>query len=147
MSNRYEREIEEILRKSEDARPGLGDRIRAFNQRSNHGQGGVPRMQVNSETLLITGVVLAFVAATIKWIVQTSTGIFGVTAGVLGIAAFVMIVGACAQFWLQRNRPKPQYYKGQIINFPNGRRRNPFSSLMVIVQLWRLRSSYRQRFR
>jgi hypothetical protein len=146
MSSRYEREIEEILRKTGDARPSVSDRIRAFNQRP---PTRLRRSQfrLNNEIGLLIGIILAFLAATLKWIVQTNSGVLGLAASILAIAAFAVIVFTLGSAWIRPRGPQTAW-RGQPLDInEGGPRRSPFANLRVRLNLLRMRMSYRNRHR
>jgi len=149
MSNRYEREIEEILKKSDDGRPSGGDRIRAMNQQRPPTRIR-PRRTVNlsTESMLVAGVAIAFVAGTAKWYAQTNSGIIGAIATIGAVASFAVIVVALIMAWIQRSRGPQASWRGAPLNTPNnGPRRTPFSSFLIRWNLVKLRMNYRSRAR
>jgi len=145
MSSRYEREIEEILRKTDESRPSVGERIRAMNQRPPTKQRS-PRITVTTETILFAGMLLAFIAATLRWIVQDGNTVTNLITGVLALAAFALIAITLILTWTRGNSPQV-VWRGQNLNGSpqGGQRRNPFSSLLIRVNLLKLRLNYRQR--
>lgn len=103
MPNKYEREIEEILRNMERTEPrqGIADRIRSFNRPaarrgprwpSFSWRAGVP------ETLLIAGLVLAFFAAGASFYLSGPR----LLTGILGLVALALLVAGLIVGWMDR---------------------------------------------
>lgn len=141
MPNRYEREIEEILRNLEQAEPKT-------NQKANerHRPRTVPRPRPRStvspsltavEWLLITAVVLALVAGGYAYMVNANY-----VTGVMAIVSFLCVVLiACSQFLFRpRHRTTNSSY-GNVTRI----RRGPLSNVRARWQLMRLRMRYRKR--
>src|SRR5271166_4883465 len=94
MSSRYEREIEEILRNThvDEGRPTVSDRIRALNRRPSPRRPRL-RFEPGSELWLVIGLALAFLAATLRWILQYNAGqTVEYIIGGLASLSFVIIV-------------------------------------------------------
>lgn len=144
MSSKYEREIEEILRKFGDPQPTVTDRIRAINQRPARIRRS-PTISFNHETGLVLGVILAFAAATLRWILSDPTSIQDLIIGIIAVAAAVVIVVALALAWINGNTPRTAW-RGQPLNQGGrGPSRTPFSLIRTRVNLFKLRLGYRRR--
>lgn len=148
MPNKYQREIEEILRNMErtEPRPGLGNRIRAFNRPRER----TPRQSriatPSSEVLMLLGIVLALIAAGLKFEASGDMLIGPVPVNaVLAIVGFVCLAAGLVVGWRGRFRPlstyKPTTWRTEnIIELP--RRRGPFSALATQVRILRLKVRY-----
>jgi hypothetical protein len=141
MPNRYEREIEEILRKAEESHPNSSDRIRAFRQRPPLRPQRSLQLKWSTEVGLVTGISLAFIAATIKWVATSS-----IIAPTLGIISFFIIVVTLVLAWIRPSVPQTSW-RGRTLTDRGGTRRNPFSSLLIRINLIKLRMNYRHRSR
>jgi hypothetical protein len=149
MPNRYEREIEEILRNIDRTEPkqGLGDRFRAFNNRPKASR--APRRfhlpLDGTDLLFLLGIALALVAAGITF----EGGDFPtpITGGI-AIAAFVVIVCALGAQWMSRFRgpSMSKQWRGNVVDLST-RRHNPFSGIVTRFRIIRLRFRYHNRLR
>ena len=147
MPNKYQREIEEILRNMGEIEPrqGLGSRMRAFNRKSPR---GTPRTPVNQvELFFLAGVILALAAAGLTFYASGQVYLFRLVPvngalAVLAFAAFIAgtIVGWRQQFGVGGNRPK--MWRGNVVEM-KPRRRNPFSALATRYRMLRLKLRYR----
>lgn len=145
MSNKYEREIEEILRKYDDGRPTVSDRIRAMNQRPQSAR-RVRSFSVSTDTLMAFGVLVALVAATMRWLIASANPALELTIGLLAVASFTLIAGALLYAWIRHNRGPVPMWRGQTLNQGGGGpRRTPFSSVRTRWNLLKLRTIYRRR--
>jgi hypothetical protein len=145
MSNRYEREIEEILRKYDDGRPTVSERIRALNQRPQGARRG-RSFNVSTESLMALGIALALVAATMRWLIAAPTAVVELSIGLLAIASFALIAGSLLYAWIRHNRTPIPMWRGQPLNQGGGApRRTPFSSFRTRLNLLKLRTVYRRR--
>ncbi len=148
MSNsRYEREIEEILRKIDDDRPpNVSDRLRTMGRRPPRrpAQRGAPK----TEFWLIAGVAVAFAGETARWILQPATGgLADLLTGLVVLAAFAMIVATLVLRWV-RGTPTGASWRGTPLDSTRrGGARGPFVELRRRLSLFRLRLSYRRRKR
>ena len=165
MPNKYEREIEEILRNLETPEPRqkVSERIRAFNR---------PRPRPSrewrfaagmfaagmSETLLLVGVGLAALAALLFFLhndnppmlISSSVPIVGgiTDTAILAILSFLTLVVAMSIGWRERFRGKTppvttRPWQGTVINItPIGPRRSPFNALLTQVRIIRLKLRY-----
>jgi len=149
MPNRYEREIEEILRNLEqtDPKPGRGQK---FGERLTRKPGVRAPRQARSfssprfstaEWLLIIAVVVALVAGGYSYTLGTPDYFSGVLASA-GIVCLVLV--ACSHFLFQARRPQSTRY-GNVTITPL--RRNLFSSLKTQWNLFMLRVRYRRKNR
>jgi len=146
MPNRYEREIEEILRNLEQADPKAG-RGQKFGERFRKNPGSRLRMQQprsfswnlsTSERILFAAIVLALIAGGFAYVVRAN-----IISVVLALISFVcLIVVALSQFILQPRRPRSMQY-GNITITPL--RRGPLSILRTRWNLFKLKLRYRRR--
>lgn len=153
MSQKYEREIEEILRNIDDARPTVSDRIRAMNQRPPRRSS--PSFSFNTDTLLGIGVLLAFVAATLRWIaqpipadLQPPSTLMEILVPLIAAVGFVFILVALLMAWLRPRGPNQVAWRGEIVNRGGGGRsggRSPFTNMRLRMNLMRMRVGYRRR--
>jgi hypothetical protein len=147
MSNRYEREIEEILRNLEqtEPKPGLGQKLsgrqrRGPSRRVNSG----PRFSLlfhlsPSEWLLVAAIVVALIAggyAHFRGIVDY----FSIALASIGVVCMVLV--ALSQFILLPRRDRSMRY-GNITITPL--RRGPLSSLKTRWHLFMLRMRYKRK--
>lgn len=108
MPNKYEREIEEILRNmdQDDHGQSLGDRIRAFNRPATRTRPAGPRIQLRlntSEALLLVGVLLALVGAGMNYYFGfTNAGLLANIAGIIGVIGMACILFGLIIGWLDR---------------------------------------------
>ncbi|QBD82763.1 hypothetical protein EPA93_45080 [Ktedonosporobacter rubrisoli] len=147
MPNRYEREIEEILRNLEqtDSRPGRGQK---FGERLRRKSGPrVPRPArrpislrfSTSEWLLIIAVVAALIAGGYAYIRGTQDIFTGVLAGI-GIVCLVLV--ALSQFLFQPRQPKSFQY-GNVTVTPL--RRGLLNQIKTQWNLFLLKIRYRRK--
>jgi hypothetical protein len=162
MPNKYEREIEEILRNMDhtDTKTSISNRIRSFNR---------PRPRARrtwrwgfaanrAELLFVVGVVLALIASGLTYYKQGQIPVLTswlTVNGILAGAAFVCIVLGLLTAWRSRFRgvtpsaPSPsRSWRGpmpetKIIEM-TPRRRGPFSAIATQVRLLRLKMRYRR---
>ncbi len=147
MPNRYEREIEEILRNIDRTEPkqGFSDRFRAFNNRPRTSR--LPRSRFSldrTDFLLALGIVLALVAAGLTF---TGGDVPTIISGGIAVAAFVVILWALGAQWMSRFRgPKmsPQW-RGTVVDMTP--RRGPFGGIATRIRIIRLKLRYRNRRR
>ena len=151
MSSKYEREIDEILRKFEDERPPtVRDRVSAMNRRPtpirSTQRPTLPR--IGTTFWLVTGIAVAFVAEIVRWIVQPSGGLLETLIGVAVVIGFVMIVTALISAWLRGNRPPVAAWRGSTLDQGGrGPNRSPFANLRTRWNLVKLRIGYRRKDR
>ena len=166
MSNKYQREIEEILRNMEGAdasaepRRGvdtpLDDRITAFRRPAARARVRSPRLpalqMTGGEWLFLLSIVLALAAAGIAYYESGAT----VVSGYVALVAFVVFVLALALSWGGRFRPRAtpawrgnafQDEMNRINARRSMRRSNPFSALMTQWRILRLKLRYRKSHR
>lgn len=149
MPNRYEREIEEILRNIDRTEPkqGFSDRFRAFNNRPKTSR--APRRfhlpLDGTDLLLALGIALALVAAGITF---TSGSVATPVTGAIALAAFVVIVCALGAQWRSRFRgpTMTRQWRGNVVDM-TPRRRSPFGGIVTRIRIIRLRLRYRSRLR
>ncbi len=143
--SKYEREIEEILRKMDDGRPPtMSERVRPQANRKptpirSRRQMGTLRPEVG----LLAGFVIAFLAQTARWIMQPASGTMADTAiGAAVLLGFAVIVLTLVLHWTGGNRSMGVGWRGAPLV---GQGRGPMSSLRARWNLWRMRTSYRRR--
>jgi hypothetical protein len=144
MPNRYEREIEEILRNLEHTEPKSGPK---FGKRPRRGPGDrMPRQQRRfvsfhfsaSEWLLIIAVVAALVAGGYAYAQRTADLVTGIIAAI-GILCLILV--AISQVLFRPRRARSVQY-GNVTVTPL--RRNPFSALKTQWNLFMLKMRYRR---
>ena len=152
MSSKYEREIDEILRKFEDDRPPtMRDRVGAMNRRPtpirSARRPSLP--QVDTTFWLIAGIALAFAAQTVRWIMQPSSGdLVDILIGVAVVVGFVMILAALLNTWIRGNRAPVAAWRGTTLDQGGrGPNRPPFANLRTRWNLVKLRITHRRRDR
>ncbi|MEO7000988.1 MAG: hypothetical protein ABI068_04200 [Ktedonobacterales bacterium] len=166
MSNKYQREIEEILRNMEgsgsSAEPRRGadtpldDRITAFRRTSTRARVRRPRLPILqisvAEWLFLLSIVLALAAAGLAYYENGAT----VVSGAVALAAFVIFVLALILSWRDRFRPRttPSWqgnatFRDEMNRITANRplRRNPFSELATQLRILRLKLRYRSSHR
>lgn len=152
MPNKYQREIEEILRnmeRTEPPRQGLSDRIRAFNRPRPRPQRGWRTPLNVSETLFVLSVVLALAAASLTFylgpvVIATLPVVEVITVnGILAVGAFIALVAALLRGWRERFRvgSSTPAWRGNVVNM-HSHRRNPFSALATQFRIFRLKFRY-----
>jgi hypothetical protein len=113
MPNKYEREIEEILRNMDrtEPSPSIGDRIRAFNRPGPRARTANPRFTLRmrpQDALLLTGILLALIGAGLAYYLPSpQVGIQSYITGVLGVLALISAVAGLIVGWRARFRPAP----------------------------------------
>lgn len=141
MPNRYQREIEEILRNMERTEPhqGLGERIRAFNRPRPAPRPG-PRISLTRiEILLLLGIAFALVATGIAYYANGATYI----SGGFAVAGFIAIVLGLVTAWNERFRggSRPNW-RGNVVDMTPPRHRNPFNAIATQWRIFRLKLRY-----
>ncbi|GAC1358478.1 MAG: hypothetical protein NVS2B12_16270 [Ktedonobacteraceae bacterium] len=146
MPNRYEREIEEILRNLEqtEPKPGLGQKFgERFRRRPN------PRMRTQQpspftgnlstvERFLFGGVAAALIAGGYAYIAGAN-----ILTLILAIVSLICLaIVACSQFLFQSRRASSSRY-GNITITPL--RRGPFSTIKTQWNLFMLKMRYRRK--
>ncbi len=147
MPNKYEREIEEILRNLEQTEPkaGIGQK---FSERIKRKP--VPRMRPRpssnfsltltmSDWLLITAIGIALVAGGYAYFVGDATIITGIL-GVIGLLCILLV--AFSQFVFRERRPSSIRYGNTTIT---PLRRGPLHTLKTRWNLFTLKMRYRKR--
>ncbi|HEX9412801.1 MAG TPA: hypothetical protein VF916_04805 [Ktedonobacterales bacterium] len=147
MPNKYEREIEEILRNMDraDQSQTLGDRIRAFNRPSPKTRLRGPRMRLrlsSSESLLLVGLMLALVGAGIAYYLGGPiSGTSAYLGGLIGVTAFVCVLTGLIVGWRARfGHRSPAMWRGQTVTPP--RRLHPLSAIGTQLRIMRLKWRY-----
>lgn len=152
MPNKYEREIEEILRnmeRTEPPRQGLSDRIRAFNRPRPRPQRGWRTPLNATEALFVLSIVLTFAAASLTYylgqVVILRLPVVEVLTvnGLLALGAFIALVAALFRGWRERFRlgSSTPAWRGNVVDM-HSRRRNPFSAIMTQFRIFRLKFRY-----
>jgi hypothetical protein len=144
MPNRYEREIEEILRNLEQTKPKSGRGTKSGERPSK--RAGVhmrqPHFSVRlslSEQLLLTAIIAALIAGGYAYVAQQAD-LF--TLILVLVAVVCLILVGCSQFIFQPRRPQSLRY-GNITITPL--RRNPWTILKTQWNLFKLRMRYRRK--
>jgi len=148
MPNKYQREIEEILRNMERTEPrqGLGDRIRAFNRPRPRPRRDFHWALNTSETCILIGIALALLAAGIAYYLQGDLFIPVLRLslnGIIAVAAFAFILAGLIVAWRERfgyGRRQPTW-RGNVVDM-TPRRRGPFNSLTTQYRILRLKLRY-----
>jgi hypothetical protein len=147
MPNKYEREIEEILRNLDrtEPSPSIGDRIRAFNRPSTRARTASPRLTLHMRTqdlLLVVGIFLALVGAGMRYYFSApDTGVIAYAAGILGVAAFILVVTGLIVGWRARFRhaPAPSWRGERPTSI---HRFHPFALVATQARIMRLKWRY-----
>ena len=144
MPNRYEREIEEILRNLEQTQPRSGRKAKSGDRPSK--RAGVhmrqPRFSVRlslSERLLLAAIIVALIAGGYEYVTQ-QRDLF--TFMLVLVAVVSLILVGCSQFIFHPRRPQSFRY-GNVTITPL--RRNPFTILKTQWNLFKLRLRYRRK--
>jgi len=151
MPNRYEREIEEILRNLEhtDPKQGTGQKFGERLRRRSSPRSRMPIRQRSlfsfqfslTERLLIIAVVAALVAGGYAY-AQGQPDIFSAIVACIGV---VCLLGVALSHFLFRPRPTQSIRYGNVTVTPL--RRNPFSSIKTQWNLFMLKLRYRRKDR
>jgi hypothetical protein len=153
MPNRYEREIEEILRNLEQTEPGagqnqkFGDRLRRKRnvRRSGNRRPISSPHFTTSEWLLITSVIAALIAGGYAYLQPKPDPITDIITGVLACVSLVcLILVALSHFVFNRSRVQPSRYGNVTITPLHG---NIFSNIKTQWNLLMLKMRYRRRNR
>jgi hypothetical protein len=113
MPNKYEREIEEILRNMDRTEPSptIGDRIRAFNRPSPRTRTTRTRVALRvsmQNALLVTGIALALLGAGFTYYMDSpASGILYYTRGIIAALAIAALLAGLIVGWRARFRPSP----------------------------------------
>jgi len=146
MPNRYEREIEEILRNLEQTEPKtarspkFGDRQhRKQNVRRSGNRRSESSLHLSTtEWLLVATVITALVAGGYAYAQETNI----VTGILASVSLICLILVALSHFVFNRSRPQPTRY-GNVTITPL--RRNLFDSIKTQWNLFMLKLRYRRR--
>jgi hypothetical protein len=145
MPNRYEREIEEILRNLEQTKPKSGRGTKSGERPSK--RAGVHMRQPHfsmrlslSEQLLLTAIIAALIAGGYAYVTR-QTDLF--TFILVLIAVVCLILVGCSQFLFQPRRPPQSMRYGNITITPL--RRNLWTILRTQWNLFKLRMRYRRK--
>ncbi len=144
MPNRYEREIEEILRNLEQTQPRSGRKAKSGDRSSK--RAGIhmrqPRFSVRlslSEQLLLAAIIVALIAGGYEYVTQ-QRDLFTFILVLVAVVSFILV--ACSQFIFHPRRPQSFRY-GNVTITPL--RRNPFTILKTQWNLFKLRMRYRRK--
>jgi hypothetical protein len=144
MPNRYEREIEEILRNLEQTKPRSGRGTKSGEQPSK--RTGVHMRQARlsmrlslSEQLLLTAIIAALIAGAYAYVTQ-QRDLFTFVLVLIAVVSLILV--GSSQFIFQPRRPKSFQY-GNVTITPL--RRNPLVILRTQWNLFKLRMRYRRR--
>ena len=147
MPNKYEREIEEILRNMDRADQGLSlsERIRAINRPARRTRLAGPRVRVRMKpatTFLVLGIVLALVGAGLSYYFNhPETSLLGYTIGAIGALAFLSFLCGLFIGWSERFGHGPSHiWRGQRSSAP--RRLHPMGAVMTQFRILRLKWRY-----
>ncbi|MBO0793785.1 MAG: hypothetical protein J2P36_22930 [Ktedonobacteraceae bacterium] len=146
MPNKYEREINEILRNLEDAEPGqkLSERLRRKSRsRTPARQHRSISMNFSAtEWLLIVAVTAALIAGGYAYIIRTQD-LLSVALAIVSIICLLLV--ALSPFIFRPRQPSSVRYGtyGNVTVTPL--RRNPFSNLKTRWNLFLLKIRYRRR--
>ena len=146
MPNRYEREIEEILRNMEHGDPETA-RGQKFRERILRGAG--PRIRTQqprssswnpstAERLLVVAVVCAIISGGVAYIFRAN--IFTLVLAIISLVCLILV--ALSQFLLQPRRARSVRY-GNVTITPL--RRGPFSMIRTQWNLLKLKFRYRRK--
>jgi hypothetical protein len=147
MPNRYEREIEEILRNMDRPEQGqtLGERLRAFNRPAQRPRMRRPQMRLRldwNDGLFVVGTALALVGAGISF--YFGAPIHSVPAyigGSFGVVAFVCILTGLIIGWRARfGHHSAPMWRGQTVERP--RRLRPLGGIATQFRIMRLKWRY-----
>ncbi|HLZ21915.1 MAG TPA: hypothetical protein VKQ30_07325 [Ktedonobacterales bacterium] len=144
MPNRYEREIEEILRNLDHTEPrqGISDRIRAFNRPRQPKPRGIKTPLSRVDIFILLGILLILIGAGIAF----TAGDQSLLSGLVAVAGFVLLVLGLAQSWFPRlfgSRSAP-VWRGNVVDM-RPPRRNPFAMIATRFRIIRLRLRYQKR--
>lgn len=146
MPNRYQREIEEILRNMDqaEAKHGLSDRLRRFNQPRPMRERRPPALTLTrTEAFILLGVILALIAAglTFYW-----NNVANTITGVIACVAFGLIALAIIGEWVARlsGSRGPKLWRGNIVEMRPRGSRNPFHMIATRYRIIKLRLRYRK---
>lgn len=144
MPNRYQREIEEILRNMERSEPrqGLSERIRAFNRPRVPKRRTIRTPLTRTEVLELIGITLMLVGAGIAF----TTNHPSLLSGLVGLAGFVVLALGLVQAWTGRivSARRTPVWRGNVVDM-RPPRRNPFSAIATRFRILRLRLRYQRR--
>jgi hypothetical protein len=149
MPNKYEREIEEILRNMDrtDQGQSLGERLRGLNRPSPRPRPAGPRIRLRLgvvEAFLLVGVALALVGGGISFYFGVpESGLAATIGGALGAAALVCFITGLIIGWRVRFRGYSMpTWRGQSVDRPRRRSFNPFAPIVTRFRIMRLKWRY-----
>jgi hypothetical protein len=145
MSNRYQREIEEILRSMEETEPQPAERRKNTN-------GSEPRQRVPrgpsrlapgslAGIFLLLGVGLLLLASGFAWYQNGANWL----SGVIGVLALASMLTGLTMGWVRTFRPvPPPMWRGNIVEMHPNRGARRITGFLGRLRLWRLRRHYRR---
>jgi hypothetical protein len=147
MPNKYEREIEEILRNMDRADQGqsLSERIRAFNRPARRTRPAGPRVRLRMKpatAFLVLGIVFALVGAGLSYYFNhpDSTPLTYLI-GAIGVLAFLSFVCGLFIGWSERfGHAASPMWRGQRSSTP--RRLHPMGAVVTQFRILRLKWRY-----
>jgi hypothetical protein len=150
MPNRYEREIEEILRNLETTGPRsghgqkFGERLRRKPEyRARPRRRDVSLKLGSSEWLIIVAVIAALISGGVAYIEGTPTLITGIFS-VIGIVSLILLVLSPFIFRSRQSRQSRYATRATPIGNVTPLRRNPLNSLVTRWNLFLLKLRYRR---
>jgi hypothetical protein len=173
MPNKYEREIEEILRNMDRAepKPGLGNRIRAFNRpRPRRPQRFGSFGLTACEVFLLAGILLILLGAGLRYFYGGNQPTFGILAGdalsgfvaLLGFVLFVvgLVIGwrngftggripstnwrSTSNYTNVTSASNGTSRESKVVRLQTHRNRNPFSAIATRIRILRLKMRYQR---
>jgi hypothetical protein len=174
MPNKYEREIEEILRNMDrtEPKPGLGNRIRAFNRPRPRRPRRLGTFGLTAcEVFLLSGILVILFAAGLRYFFGTNQPTFGFLAedaltGFIALLGFVLFVVGLVIGWrsgfsgggiTSTNWRSTTNYnnvtsrsdsgsasENKVVRMQTRRRRNPFSGIATQIRILRLKMRYQR---
>jgi hypothetical protein len=150
MPNRYEREIEEILRNMETTEPRsgrgqkFGERMRRKPEyRARPRRRGLALRLGASEWLIIVAVITALISGGVAYLEGTSTLITGIFS-VIGIVCLILLVLSPFIFRSRQSRQSRYATRATPIGNVTALRRNPLNSIVTRWNLFLLKLRYRR---
>jgi hypothetical protein len=144
--SKYEREIEEILRKLDDGRPPtMSERARPQANRKPTPIRPRTQMSLRPEVGILAGILIAFAAQTVRWIAQPAPNtMMDMGIGAAALLGFAIIVLTLVLHWTGGNRGAATGWRGAPLDRQGG---GPMNGLKSRWNLLRMRTSYRRRDR
>lgn len=144
MPNRYEREIEEILRNLDRTEPrqGLSERIRSFNRPRAPKRREIRTPLSRGELTTLLGIVLILLGAGITFTSNHTS----LLSGAIGLAGVVVLVLVLVQSWtgIISGARRTAVWRDNVVDM-RPPRRNPFAAIATRFRIFRLKLRYRRR--